>query len=167
MGFYLKNLKERECVESFYPNGLLEQVSETTPWEIKTIDYVYDDLLRLQRASTQKEYALNLGQILSTRKEYYEFDANGNRLLRRITEDGEITESTKYRYNKLNQIIQAGNEVFYHDAHGNIETRIDVAKDQLIEYFWGVENRLELVTIKERSTDILIKEVEYQYDGMG
>jgi hypothetical protein len=166
MGFYLKNLKEREFVESFYPNGLLEQVSETTPGEIKTIDYVYDDLLRLQRASTQKENALNLGQILSTREEYYEFDANGNRTLRRIIEDEVVTEETKYRYNGLNQILQAGNEVFFHDVLGNILKRIDVAKDQLIECSWGVENRLEVVTIKERSTDTVLKEVEYVYDGL-
>ena len=44
---------------AYYPNGLLAQVSETTDWEIKTIDYEYDDLLRLSRASTEVVNALS------------------------------------------------------------------------------------------------------------
>ena len=43
----------------------------------------------------------------------------------------------------MNQILQAGNEVFFHDALGNIQRR--VTPDREVTYLWGVENRLESV----------------------
>ena len=48
----MKYLLVVDCIEFDYPNELIEQDSETTDWEIKTINYEYEDLLRLARATS-------------------------------------------------------------------------------------------------------------------
>src|SRR5690606_824894 len=103
---------------TYYTNGLKESVTETSPERgTETVTYEYDELLRLSRAI----YDL---ADLSQRIESYEYDANGNRLRRHVTLDSETVEDTRYRYNGLNQIVQAGNEVIYHDYRGNIVRRV-------------------------------------------
>ena len=64
----------------------------------------------------------------------------------------------------MNQILQAGNEVFFHDALGNIQRR--VTPDREVTYLWGVENRLESVVIRDRQ-GVFLKSISFSYNAFG
>src|SRR5690606_37805227 len=103
---------------------------------------------------------------MSQRIENYEYDANGNRLRRHVTVDSETVEDTRYRYNGLNQIVQAGNEVIYHNARGNIVKRITPgAVLRETTYEWNSANRLLGVTKKEDNQEVV--SISYRYNALG
>lgn len=144
-----------EFIYSYYPNGLLEYVSEDSPEGFRSITYEYDNLLRLTKASYQPE----------NREENYAYDSNGNRTRRWIVIDEAVVDDIRYSYNGLNQIVQAGDEVFFHDAKGNVKRRIIPGEYKEIEYYWNNENQLIRAELRESGT--VVNAVNYVYNGLG
>ncbi|MCP3678187.1 MAG: hypothetical protein GY721_11545, partial [Deltaproteobacteria bacterium] len=138
-----------------------EEAYDENWWGTRSISYTYDDLFRLTQAHYQPE----------DRKENYAYDLNGNRLRKWVTIEGESIEDIRYRYNGLNQLVQAGDEIFYHDAKGNIKRRI--FPDRETEYYWDDENRLvkveenRLTRVEGHEEKELVKTVEYVHNGLG
>ncbi|RSK53085.1 RHS repeat domain-containing protein [Bacillus canaveralius] len=86
-------------------------------------------------------------------KSEYKYDSVGNRIGQ--NEDGKIT---KYRYNELNELVQAGDKFYYHDANGNLVEK--ETKEGTIKYDYTTDNRLKGVYYPDSSL------VEYKYDAL-
>ncbi|MFV9510968.1 hypothetical protein ACMW72_06640 [Tepidibacillus sp. LV47] len=75
----------------------------------------------------------------------YKYDEVVNRIEQ--MEDGKVT---KYRYNALNELVQAGDQFYYYDANGNLvqkETKETLVKYKGVYYLNG-------------------SQVEYEYDAL-
>ncbi len=73
-----------------------------------------------------------------------------------------MIEDTRYYYNNLNQLIQAGDEIFFHDARGNIIKRITPGME--INYVWDLDNRL--IRVDKIENGQTSKTVDYAYNGL-
>jgi len=124
-------------------NGNRTSVVEQTPGETLTTTYGYDELYRLAEVTYP-----------DGRNVTYEYDALGNRLAMTDTVDG----VTHYTYDAGNRLLQAGDEVFLHDANGNVVRRSSPRRT--IRYAYDYENRL--VSYDDGETV-----VEFVYDGDG
>ncbi|PLR75608.1 hypothetical protein CU633_20190 [Bacillus sp. V3-13] len=72
----------------------------------------------------------------------YHDSAGGNRIKQK--EDSKIT---KYRYNKLNELVEAGDKKYYYDANGNtVEKEI---RKGTIMYNYTTDNRLKWVCFRK------------------
>jgi len=87
------------------------------------------------------------------RKVTYKYDKVGNRIEQ--SEDGKVT---KYRYNALNELVQAGDEYYYYDVNGNLIQK--ETKEGTIKYEYTTDNRLKGVYYPDGS------QVEYEYDAL-
>lgn len=127
---------------TFDANNNRTQVIETTQSGTKTVDYIYDDLNRLERA----DYSDGSYEI-------YTYDDSGNRLTK-TTQAGTIT----YVYDGDNRLISAGNNIFFYDDSGNLIKKM--TPDKTIDYTYNHENRLTQYT---DGTDT----IDFGYDGDG
>ena len=126
----------------FDANNNRTQVIETTESSTKTIDYIYDDLNRLERA----DYSDGTFEV-------YTYDASGNRQTK-TTQD----ETIDYEYDGDNRLLRAGNTIFFYDASGNMIRKM--TPDRTIDYIYNHENRLVQYT---DGTDT----IDFGYDGDG
>ncbi|WP_180955625.1 RHS repeat domain-containing protein, partial [Bacillus sp. V33-4] len=89
----------------------------------------------------------------SIRKAKYQYDEAGNRIEQ--NEDGKIT---KYRYNELNELVEAGDKKYFYDANGNLVEK--ETREGTIKYDYTTDNRLKGVYYPDGS------QVEYEYDAL-
>ncbi len=127
---------------TFDANNNRTQVIETTQSGTKTVDYIYDDLNRLERA----DYTDGSFEI-------YTYDDSGNRLTK-TTQAG----TTTYVYDGDNRLISDGNNIFFYDDSGNLSRKM--TPNKTIDYTYNNENRLTQYT---DGTDT----IDFTYDGDG
>ncbi|WP_339061227.1 peptidoglycan-binding protein [Tepidibacillus marianensis] len=83
----------------------------------------------------------------------YEYDEVGNRI--KETKDGKVTN---YQYNEANEMVKAGEDLFYYDANGNLVEK--QSPNGNVKYQYTTDNRLQGVYYPDGS------QVEYQYDAL-
>ncbi len=110
--------------------------------EEQIIEYQYDDIYRLQQATT----TLPDG---TQRLETYQLDANSNRVASHNTNN--------WQYNTAGQLTQSGDREYNYDANGN-QIRAGASNSQLSFIYDGQDR---LIRVEDASDNIIAR---YQYD---
>lgn len=142
--------KNGSLINSFvyaYDNkGRIISVTETVGTNPpKTTSYVYDELDQLTKETRPD------GKIYE-----YTYDEVGNRLTKKVTQDGTSTTTT-YTYDDADQLTAVNGTVYTYDDNGNLLSDGDKT------YVYDAENRLTTVKDKNGNT---IASYTYRADGM-
>jgi RHS repeat-associated protein len=108
-----------------------------------TINYTYDNLNRLTSET------LPDGTLIE-----YAYDANGNRLTKKVTQGGNVI-TTNYQYGVANQLTSVGSTAYTYDLNGNM------TGDGVRTYSYDAANRL--TEVKEGAN--VIATFDYDADG--
>jgi RHS repeat-associated protein len=117
----------------------------TAPGSPLTIDYEYDPLNRLTRATYSDGHTYA-----------YEYDAVGNRKSQTITIGGTAT-TILYEYDAANRLTSVGGVPYTYDNNGNL------LSDGVNTYAYDSANRLTSITRKSDQSVV----VSYRYNGLG
>ena len=109
-------------------NGNITVADEGT----RTVYYEYDALGRLTKETVEDASGTHVTE--------YSYDANSNRISKTV--DG---VATRYTYNELNQLVQAGDTTYTYDNAGNLVSQ-SVSGTLVVAYEYDEFNRLISVT---------------------
>lgn len=126
--------------------GQRTSVTRQTPGSSELTTYSYDALGRLASVTYPDS------KIVS-----YTYDPVGNRLSMTTVLGGNTTV-VNYEYDRENRLLRAGDEVFQHDANGNLIRRSSPARTTT--YAYDARNLLTRVETEDRV-------VTFEYDGDG